>query len=125
MPRSHWLDPLARKVLQATGQLPTKPPVAPPLAPAPAWTMDVNRASHDEWRQLPGCPEDTADLLVRLQRGGEGLSQEPAAQMMTSTSIHLALNIAFYLTRRKLQNNPRRQLHLSNLDVAFLNSRLQ
>ena len=39
MPRSHWLDPLARKVLQATGQLPTKPPaapVAPPVAPAPA-----------------------------------------------------------------------------------------
>jgi len=72
MPRSHWLDPLARKVLQATGQLPAKPTVASPVAPppAPAWTMDVNRASHDEWRQLPGCPEDTADLLVRLQRGG-------------------------------------------------------
>ena len=68
MPRSHWLDPLARKVLQATGQLPAKPPAAPP--PAPAWTMDVNRASREEWRQLPGCPEDTADLLVRLQRGG-------------------------------------------------------
>ena len=32
--------------------------------------MDVNRASREEWRQLPGCPEDTADLLVRLQRGG-------------------------------------------------------
>ena len=74
MPRSHWLDPLARKVLQATGQLPAKPtstpPVSPPVAPAPAWTMDVNRASREEWRQLPGCPEDTADLLVRLQRGG-------------------------------------------------------
>ena len=32
--------------------------------------MDVNRASRDQWLQLPGCSQDTADLLVRLQRGG-------------------------------------------------------
>ena len=31
---------------------------------------DVNRASRDQWLQLPGCSQDTADLLVRLQRGG-------------------------------------------------------
>ena len=32
--------------------------------------MDVNRASRDQWLQLPGCSQDTADLLVRLQQGG-------------------------------------------------------
>ena len=75
MPRSHWLDPLARRVLQATGQLPASPRPAPeqplPTVPEPpAWVMDVNRASHDQWLQLPGCSQDTADLLLRLQRGG-------------------------------------------------------
>ena len=75
MPRSHWLDPLARRVLQVTGQLPDPPRPAPakpsPIAPKPpGWVMDVNRASHDQWLQLPGCSQDTADLLVRLQQGG-------------------------------------------------------
>ena len=75
MPRSHWLDPLARRVLQATGQLPASPRQAPaqplPTVPEPPdWVMDVNRASCDQWLQLPGCSQDTADLLVRLQRGG-------------------------------------------------------
>ena len=75
MPRSHWLDPLARRVLQATGQLPAAPkpalPQPEPIAPEPpAWVMDVNRASRDQWLQLPGCSQDMADLLVRLQRGG-------------------------------------------------------
>ena len=32
--------------------------------------LDVNRASREQWLQLPGCSEDTADLLVRLQQGG-------------------------------------------------------
>jgi len=75
MPRSHWLDPLARRVLQATGQLPPSPrperrqPL--PIEPEPpAWVMDVNRASRDQWLQLPGCSQDMADLLVRLQQGG-------------------------------------------------------
>ena len=74
MGRSHWLDPLARRVLQATGQLPPPTqPQAPATAPAPAkpsWMLDVNRASRDQWLQLPGCSKDTADLLVRLQQGG-------------------------------------------------------
>lgn len=75
MPRSHWLDPLARRVLQATGQLPASPRQAlaqpsPTVPEPPAWVMDVNRASRDQWLQLPGCSQDTADLLMRLQRGG-------------------------------------------------------
>ena len=70
MPQRHWLDPLARQVLQATGQLP-RPVVAAPQPPAPpTWTMDVNRASRDQWMELPGCGADRADLLVRLQQGG-------------------------------------------------------
>ena len=78
MPRSHWLDPLARRVLQATGQLPspgassTANSARPPSATAlPSnWLLDVNRGSQEQWRALPGCTEDMADLLVRLQRGG-------------------------------------------------------
>ena len=70
MPPRHWLDPLARRVLQVAGQLPTPPAsTAPPPAP-PAWTIEVNRASREQWLQLPGCSENTADMLLRLQRGG-------------------------------------------------------
>jgi DNA uptake protein ComE-like DNA-binding protein len=34
----------------------------------------VNRASASDWRQLPGCTAEQADLLVRLQAGGVQLS---------------------------------------------------
>ena len=30
----------------------------------------MNRGSQEQWRELPGCTDDMADLLVRLQRGG-------------------------------------------------------
>ena len=78
MPRSHWLDPLARRVLQATGQLPLPgPSPTPTSARQPSetalpsnWFLDVNRGSQEQWRELPGCTDDMADLLVRLQRGG-------------------------------------------------------
>ena len=78
MPRSHWLDPLARRVLQATGQLPSPGPSSTPTsARQPSetalpsnWLLDVNRGSQEQWRELPGCTDDMADLLVRLQRGG-------------------------------------------------------
>ena len=75
MPGSHWLDPLAKRVLQATGQLPATPPLASPkplpiATEPPSWVLDVNRASRDQWLQLPGCSQNTADLLVRLQQGG-------------------------------------------------------
>ena len=86
MPRSHWLDPLARRVLQATGQLPpalssestcessSETSNSSLQSPEPAlptnWFLDVNRGSREQWRELPGCTDDMADLLVRLQRGG-------------------------------------------------------
>ena len=78
MPRSHWLDPLARRVLQATGQLPSPGASSTPIsARQPSetalpsnWLLDVNRGSQEQWRELPGCTDDMADLLVRLQRGG-------------------------------------------------------
>ena len=73
----HWLDPLARRLLQATGDLPSPPkplkPVEPPVfdtPPVDTWQIDVNRASQNDWLKLPGCSADQADLLVRLQRGG-------------------------------------------------------
>jgi len=73
----HWLAPLARRLLEATGELPSPPkprkPVAPLVFDTPTvdtWQIDVNRASHSDWLKLPGCSSDQADLLVRLQRGG-------------------------------------------------------
>lgn len=90
MARRHWLDPLARKVLQAMGDLPKdacrsgknnwydQEPEVPPN-----WCIDVNRASAEQWRQLPGCSEMMVDQLLRLQQGGVQFSQmEDLAQLL-------------------------------------------
>ena len=80
MARQHWLDPLARKLLQATGDLPPDPvqekpkPRATP-SPAETWTLDVNRATPEQWQKLPGCNDAMVDVLMRLQRGGVQFSQ--------------------------------------------------
>ena len=91
MARRHWLDPLARKVLQAMGDLPPDP--VQPLrtasssvqeqTPAPSLSIDVNRATAEQWRQLPGCREVMIDQLLRLQQGGVQFSQlEDLAQLL-------------------------------------------
>ena len=80
MARQHWLDPLARKLLQATGDLPPdsvqikQQPRATPT-PAETWSLDVNRATPEQWQKLPGCSEAMVDVLMRLQRGGVQFSQ--------------------------------------------------
>ncbi|MEA5443610.1 hypothetical protein [Cyanobium gracile] len=93
----HWLDPLARRLLVATGQLPPPPPAAadeaverellalklahnPNLrlrdaaevrhAAALGWTLEVNVAAAGDWLRLPGCRPDLVDRLIRLQRDG-------------------------------------------------------
>ena len=80
MARQHWLDPLARKLLQATGDLPPDPVQAKPTpratpSPAETWTLDVNRATPEQWQKLPGCNDAMVDVLMRLQRGGVQFSQ--------------------------------------------------
>ena len=83
MARGHWLDPLARKLLQAVGELPPDPPAQPSTPPlplpeptaAPSWVVDVNRATADQWQQLPGCSEAMVNVLMRLQRGGVQFTQ--------------------------------------------------
>ena len=98
MARRHWLDPLARKVLQVMGELPPDPAPrvqearSPSLEPEAASAgspsvdslcIDVNRASAEQWRQLPGCSDAMVDLLLRLQRGGVQFSQlEDLAQLL-------------------------------------------
>ena len=86
MARRHWLDPLARRLLIATGQIPAAAPRDAEHAEAverelgelkrarAAGRVDVNRATASEWLQLPGCTAEQADLLVRLQAGGVQLS---------------------------------------------------
>ena len=90
MARRHWLDPLARKVLQAMGDLPEdsaregkshRPEAETPVSPS--WCIDVNRATAEQWRQLPGCSELMVDQLLRLQQGGVQFSQiEDLAQLL-------------------------------------------
>ena len=79
MARRHWLDPLARKVLQAIGDLPADPVRTPAASTTeeeePSWCIDVNRATADDWRRLPGCSDAMVDLLLRLQQGGVQFSQ--------------------------------------------------
>ena len=80
MARQHWLDPLARKLLQATGDLPPDPvqiKQQPRITPTQAetWSLDVNRATPEQWEKLPGCSEAMVDVLMRLQRGGVQFSQ--------------------------------------------------
>jgi len=90
MAKRHWLDPLARRLLNAADRIGTPSrsglsqpvgqvrPSADALAPRRAanqgWQLDVNRASADEWQRLPGCTVQQVDLLLRLQRGGVQLS---------------------------------------------------
>ena len=84
MARQHWLDPLARKLLQATGDLPPDPvkakqtakqKLSASAAPAATWSLDVNRATPEQWHKLPGCSEAMVDVLMRLQRGGVQFTQ--------------------------------------------------
>lgn len=90
MARRHWLDPLARKVLQAMGDLPKDAARADAndwsaIEPevSPRWFIDVNRATAEQWRQLPGCSEVMVDQLLRLQQGGVQFSQiEDLAQLL-------------------------------------------
>ena len=90
MARRHWLDPLARKVLQAMGDLPRDPerstadswPADMPEV-SPSWCIDVNRATAEQWRQLPGCSDVMVDQLLRLQQGGVQFSQiEDLSQLL-------------------------------------------
>ena len=97
MARGHWLDPLARKVLQAVGELPPDPPnqgASPSPAPVtpsvPSWVIDVNRATAQHWRQLPGCSEEMIDLLLRLQRGGVQFSQADDLFQLLDLPAHKA-----------------------------------
>ncbi len=96
MAQSHWLDPLARKVLKFTdywqsqhsqsfqGNLLKKEAVEIDLINLKqgqnkarvmsSFSVDVNRATASDWMQLPGCTKDMIDLLLKLQKGGVQLS---------------------------------------------------
>ena len=41
---------------------------------SPCFFLDVNRATAEEWRKLPGCSENMIELLLKLQKGGVQLS---------------------------------------------------
>ena len=80
MAHQHWLDPLARKLLQATGGLPpgpnrTKITTGVKTVAEPTWSLDVNRATPEQWQKLPGCSEQMVDVLMRLQKGGVQFTQ--------------------------------------------------
>ncbi len=103
MARRHWLDPLARRLLIASGQLPAADPQAARQAAheaavehelqalkraRAAGLVDVNRATASDWRRLPGCTAEQADLLVRLQAGGVQLSGPDDLQRLLRLEAH-------------------------------------
>jgi DNA uptake protein ComE-like DNA-binding protein len=108
MAKRHWLDPLARRILNAADRIGTASRSGPPhpvaqartsadaLAPRRAasqgWQLDVNRASAAEWQRLPGCTVHQVDLLLRLQRGGVQLSGvEDLQQLLNLDTLTLEL----------------------------------
>ena len=108
MAKRHWLDPLARRLLNAADRIGTPSRSGPPqpvaqartsadaLAPRRAanqgWQLDVNRASAAEWQRLPGCTVHQVDLLLRLQRGGVQLSGlEDLQQLLNLDTLTLEL----------------------------------
>ena len=108
MAKRHWLDPLARRLLNAADRIGTASRSGPPqpvaqastsadaLAPRRAanqgWQLDVNRASAAEWQRLPGCTVHQVDLLLRLQRGGVQLSGlEDLQQLLNLDTLTLEL----------------------------------
>ncbi len=98
MVRGHWLDPLARKLLQLTGNIPkrnNKQNFSKPSSKSSIeselyilkqkqkrindisknnFLVDVNRATFTDWAQLPGCTPEMINLLLKLQNGGVQLS---------------------------------------------------
>ena len=96
MALGHWLDPLARQILRFTGSLPkTKSSTSQLVTNVDEYIdlelkalkqaqknslinsslkIDVNRATSQDWKQLPGCTDEMIDLLVKLQKGGVQLS---------------------------------------------------
>lgn len=108
MAKRHWLDPLARRLLNAADRIGTpsrsssSQPVAqargladtlaPRRAASQGWQLDVNRASAAEWQRLPGCTVQQVDLLLRLQRGGVQLSGlEDLQQLLNLDTLTLEL----------------------------------
>lgn len=108
MAKRHWLDPLARRLLNAADRIgtpsrsgPSQPvaqarrsadALAPRRAASQGWQLDVNRASAAEWQRLPGCTVHQVDLLLRLQRGGVQLSGvEDLQQLLNLDTFTLEL----------------------------------
>jgi DNA uptake protein ComE-like DNA-binding protein len=108
MAKRHWLDPLARRILNAADRIGTASRSGPPQPVARArtsadalasrgaanqgWLLDVNRASAAEWQRLPGCTVHQVDLLLRLQRGGVQLSGlEDLQQLLNLDTLTLEL----------------------------------
>ena len=58
MAKGHWLDPLARSLLQATGKLPRPTPTPPPPAP----TAAIRGSEEDDHEQIE---QDLLDLKLR------------------------------------------------------------
>ena len=119
MSRRHWLDPLARQILKATGQLPLLKEKSNQTIKSqresidheleelrqkqqssksvPSLYIDVNRATASEWRQLPGCNEAMVQLLMRLQKGGVQLSGQEDLSKLLDLPEHIAKTWEPYL----------------------------
>lgn len=74
MASKHWLDPVARRLLQAAGQIPAQTPQAPGLSPAAAESQSIER--------------DLLELKLR---------QEPGRRLNNATEVRLAAELGWRL----------------------------
>jgi DNA uptake protein ComE-like DNA-binding protein len=84
MARRHWLDPLARRLLIATGQLPR------PAAPSPA-------PSHGRAREPEDAPADDPREAVELELLALRLAQNPALRLRDAREVRRAARLGWGL----------------------------
>lgn len=89
--KRHWLDPLARSLLEASGQLPRRPAVAPaaaaPSSSRPNGCLDPTSAADDAAQD---SPIETELLALKL-------SQNPALRLRTAAEVQQAASLGWRL----------------------------
>ena len=86
MARRHWLDPLARRLLVATGQLPGETADPPPLQPPAAASLDSSHA-----------PDSSHDQAVEQELLALKLAQDPGLRLRNASEVAHAAALGWRL----------------------------
>lgn len=108
MARGHWLDPLARSVLRATGQLPPERPAAPP---SPAADDDAAASVAGEQAAHARIEQELLELKLR-QNPGRRLSSAEEVRHAAALGWRLDVNRATAVDWRRLPGCRSEQIDL-------------